>query len=101
MSPAPSHTKKARVQMRTACVQDYEQIAALESRHGLETKNYRDWSRLWLGNPVYRELQPDWPIGWVLENENHQIVGSIGNIPLLYEFERNTVLAVYARDWVA
>jgi hypothetical protein len=41
---------------------------------------------LWRGNPVYEACAGQWPIGWVLEAENGEIVGSIGNLPLVYRF---------------
>lgn len=104
MALAPvAHPPKehAKVRFRAACLQDYPQIAALESKFGLDTKSYEDWSHLWTDNPVYRELRSDWAIGWVLEDADKQIVGSIGNIPLLYEFEGKRVLAASGRGWVA
>lgn len=93
--------RKAAVHLREARFDDYAQIAALEAANKLEIKGYQDWIHLWLGNPLYRELQPDWPIGWVLENEQRQIVGSIGNIPLLLEMEGKRVLAASGRGWTA
>ena len=86
--------------LRQASFEDYEQIALLESRYGLQAKSYEEWSHLWLGNPVYRKLEAGWSIGWVLEDENDQIVGSMGNIPLLYEFEGRRILAASGRSWV-
>ena len=93
--------KKATVKLRAASLSDYQQITALESRYGLPTRNYDDWRHVWLNNPVYRELQRDWPIGWVLENEDKQIVGSIGNIPSLYEFGGKKILVSSGANWVA
>jgi RimJ/RimL family protein N-acetyltransferase len=87
--------------VREASFQDYDQIALLESRHGLTEKSYEQWSHLWLGNPLYRELQTSWSIGWVLEDEDNQIVGSLGNLPLLYEFEGRRVVVGASRFWVA
>jgi hypothetical protein len=89
------------LRLREASFGDYEQIALLESRYWLHTKNYEEWSHLWLANPLYREIQADWCIGWVLEDENGRIVGSMENIPLLYEFEGRRVLAATGRAWVA
>ncbi len=86
--------------LREATFDDYGQIASLESRYGLEAKDFTEWSHLWLGNPLYWEL-PAWPIGWVLEDENQRIVGSVGNIPLPYEFEGRRILAVSGRAQVA
>jgi hypothetical protein len=90
-----------RFKFREASFKDHEQIASLESRYGLVSKKYDEWSHLWLGNPVYRERRADWSIGWVLEDDHHQIVGTMGNIPLLYEFEGRRILAASGRHWVA
>src|SRR5262245_22421281 len=88
--------------LRAARFQDYQQIALLEARHGLGTlaeKSYERWMHLWKGNPAYRERQSDWTIGWVLEAENGRIVGSMTNVPLLYEFQGKRVLAASGRSW--
>jgi hypothetical protein len=88
--------------LREASFSDYEQIAALESRNGLTAaKTYEEWRHLWLGNPVYRQLQPGWSMGWVLEDENQQVVGSLGSIPRAYELDGRSILAVSSRGWVA
>ena len=90
-----------RPSLREARFEDYEQIFSLESRYGLDPKHYEEWSHLWRENPLYRELQPGWPIGWVIETENKQIVGSMGNIPLPYEFEGKRIVAASGRALVA
>jgi hypothetical protein len=87
--------------LREASFRDHEQIASLESRYGLVSKNYDEWSHLWLGNPVYKELRTDWNIGWVLEDDHHRVVATMGNIPLSYEFEGRRLLAASGRHWVA
>ena len=95
--------KKARrgPKLRETSFKDYDEIARLGVRFGFEPKSYEEWSHLWLGNPLYRELGAGWSIGWVLEDENNRIVGSMGNIPLLYEFRGRRVLAASGRGWVA
>ncbi len=85
--------------LRQATFNDYAQISALESRYGLEAKTYRQWAHLWAGNPAWRQL-PDWKIGWVIEDHG-RIVGSVGNIPLLYEFGGRKILAASGRSQVA
>jgi hypothetical protein len=87
--------------LRAASFNDYPQIASLEARFGLEPKNYEDWSHLWLGNPLFRELEPDWDIGWVVENEKKRIVASVGNIPLAYELQGRRLRAASGRSLVA
>jgi len=87
--------------LREASFEDYVQIAALESRYGLEIVSFERWRHIWLSNPAHRDLQPRWPIGWVIEDEKRQIVASIGNIPLLYELAGKRILTVSGRAWVA
>ena len=86
--------------LREASLDDHAQIAALEARYGLETKNYDEWKHLWVNNPVYRGLKNHWPIGWVLESYDRQIVGCIGNIPLLYEYQGAPLITATAHAWV-
>ena len=100
--PQVSTTKPKRApKLREARLEDYEQIAALESRFGLTAKPYNEWVHLWQGNPVYRELKTDWPIGWVFEDQDGKIVASVGNIPLLYELDGRRILVASSRSWVA
>jgi hypothetical protein len=87
--------------LRPANFEDYEQIDRLGSRYGLKAKSYEEWSNLWLGNPLYQQIQAGWDIGWVLEDEDHRIVGSVGNIPVSYQFEGRTILAASSHSWVA
>ncbi|MGI9072209.1 MAG: hypothetical protein ACR2JB_13060 [Bryobacteraceae bacterium] len=91
---------KVPVQLRDASLGDYAQVAELESRHGLATKNREEWEHLWANNPVYRQYSNSWPIGWVLEDSNRKIVGYLGNIPFSYEFEGKELLAAITRAWV-
>jgi hypothetical protein len=87
--------------VRAASFSDYPQIASLEARHGMGPRSYADWSRLWLENPLYRELERDWNIGWVVEDEEKRIVASVGNIPLAYDFEGRQIRAASGRSLVA
>src|SRR6266571_1515578 len=102
VAPQVARTKPRRSpKLRKARFEDYKQIAALESRFGLAVKPYNEWVHLWQGNPVYRELKTDWPIGWVLEDQDGKIVGSMGNIPSLYELGGRKILVASAHSWVA
>jgi hypothetical protein len=95
-----ARTAQRYITPRPASLEDYNQIAMLESRYGLEVKSFEEWSHLWLDNPAYRGLEDSWPIGWVIEDDSKRIVGSVGNIPLMYEFGGRRVLAASARSWV-
>ena len=79
-------TRAKRPNSRQAAFEDYRQIAALHIRNGLPVRSLEDWMALWKSNPVYRQFEGRWPIGWVLETDVGDIVGSISNIPLAYQF---------------
>ncbi len=84
--------------VRVASFDDYEQIAALQAENGLSTKPRDEWVGLWRNNPAHQQL-PGWPIGWVLEGDDHRIVGCLENVPSLYRFEGRTLVAAFGRGW--
>ena len=88
------------VTVREASFGDHEQVTSLASRYGLETKSFEEWAHLWINNPLYEEVREHWPIGWVLENENAQVVGYLGNIALSYEFQGQRLIAAGTHSWV-
>jgi hypothetical protein len=88
------------MRVRKASFSDHEEISSLESRYALETKGYEEWSQLWTTNPLYRILGKEWPIGWVLENEDKRVVGYLGNIPLWYELNGRQIVAAGTHAWV-
>jgi len=79
---------------------DYAQIAALARKFGLGFEEEAVWQHLWTNNPAYREIQGNFPIGWVLEDAEGRIRGYLGNIPLNYELEGKRLLAAATRSWV-
>jgi hypothetical protein len=99
---APARTKRSRhmVNIRETLREDYAQIASLQTRNGLCPRSYEDWVAIWADNPVYKRNPGRWPIGWVLETDEGEIVGSIGNIPLEYEFRGKTLRGVTSSAWV-
>jgi len=93
------HPKTAPPRVREATFEDYPQISVLESRYGLHPKSCEEWKHLWTHNPVCRGLS-GWPIGWVCETDDDEVVGFIGNIPLAYEFDGQPLLAATSRSLV-
>ena len=87
--------------IRELTLDDYPRVRALEAQCGISTKDCADWRHLWSDNPVYHQVQDGWPIGWVLETDDHGIVGSVCNVPLAYEFEGQPLLVAAGRAWVA
>jgi len=105
-SPATNESRSAsakrspEIRIRPASLDDYPKIAALESRHSLQSKPREEWEHLWNSNPIYRRLSSGWPVGWVLEDRSKEIVGFLGNIPLSYEFGGKNYLVATTRSWV-
>jgi hypothetical protein len=87
---------RSALRFREVSFADYECISALGSRYGLSTETKEEWSHLWANNPVYQAF-PNWPMGWVFENENSEIVGHIASIPLLYELDNQRLIASASR----
>jgi hypothetical protein len=87
-----------RPRVRVATFDDYVDIAAVETANGLAAKTQEEWRHLWTNNPVYQRLR-DWPIGWVLEDREGHVVGSIGNVPLEYHLDGRAYLCATGRAW--
>jgi hypothetical protein len=95
MSIASSETQQSTlsaITVREAVLADYPQLATVQVRNGLECRPREEWEHLWLNNPAYYK-KPNFPIGWVAENADQQIVGYIGNIPLSFEFRGQELIA--------
>jgi len=91
-SPAPP-------QLRIARFGDYEQIARLEQSHGLSTAPVADWKGYWTNNPLWPKVKDHWPIGWVLEDRDGNIVGSLCNIPSLSYLHGQELICANGRAW--
>jgi hypothetical protein len=90
---APGSTVKTakRVTVREARFSDCEQVCALNSKLGLGPDSPENWKRLWLDNPAIGDGEKP-VIGWVLVASD-EIVGFLGSIPMLYEYEGRTLRA--------
>jgi len=85
-------------QIREARLEDYAEIARLQSRNGLISRPYKEWSALWTENPAFLQAGGSWPIGWVLESRD-EILGFIGNLPLAYSFRGHELRAATPYSW--
>ena len=86
-------------QLRLATFDDYEQIVRVESSNQLGSLHRQDWQNLWLKNPLWPRVEHDWQIGWVLENAEGRVVGSLINVPSLYTFRGQQLLCANGRGW--
>jgi len=80
-----------KVTVRVARFSDCERVCALNSKLGLGPDSSENWKRLWLDNPAIGDGEKP-VIGWVLVASD-EIVGFLGSIPMLYEYEGQTLRA--------
>ncbi len=66
-------------------------------RSGLKSAGYEQWARLWNDNPFRSELSV--PVGWVLENSQQGLVGSLSNIGRMYCYAGEPVRVATASCW--
>jgi hypothetical protein len=89
------------VELRKFLSDDFENVLDLLWRNNLYYKNSdsRELRHLWENNPVFLDRKEIWPMGWVLEKNNGEIVGFFGNIPVAYEFRGKKLIAAVASTW--
>jgi hypothetical protein len=79
---------------------DQPQVQQLEAGQLKSTSPTEEWRGLFLDNPAWARVGKEWPIGWVLENEAGDVVGSISSFPSIYQFRRQDLICANARGWV-
>src|SRR5690242_13604614 len=84
-------------QIREASFNDYPQIRAVLERNRLSARPFEEWADLWRRNPACRGRP--WPLGWVLDSGNGELVGTIGNVPGAYTFRGRCLISAAAGDW--
>jgi hypothetical protein len=84
-APGAAVKTARRVTLREAQFSDCERVCALNSKLGLGPDSRENWKRLWLDNPAIGDGEKA-VIGWVLVAFD-EIVGFLGSIPMLYEYE--------------
>jgi hypothetical protein len=89
----------APAKIREARFSDFDAVARLKQRGGLNPDSYENWQRLWQRNPALLRHEIERPIGWVLEADS-AIVGYLGNISLNYRYGDKTLTAVTAHGLV-
>ena len=85
--------------LREARFEDFDAVAKLKQRWGLDADSLENWDRLWRRNPALTRGEFQRPIGWVLEADG-AVVGYLGNISLQYRYGEKTLSAVTAHGFV-
>ena len=84
--------------IRPALVTDAESISRVHKRNGMTEFDAQTWRSRWDSYP-FAEAFRDIPIGWVLETDTGDVVGTIGNVHMLYEMDGRRFKGAIAADW--
>jgi hypothetical protein len=84
--------------LRPASFADAEAISQIHKRNGLSEFDAKAWRSAWESYPFAAEFH-DIPIGWVLETGASSLVGTIGNVHMLYEMAGHRFRAAIATAW--
>lgn len=87
------------MKLREITLDDYKSVCAVQKRNGISNKTFSEWKHLLVGHPFVGQLDGV-SIGWVLENDKGEIVGSNTNVPMLYEFNGKFLRVANASSWV-
>jgi hypothetical protein len=89
----PVRRSVAAGKLREVQFSDFREVEEVRRRCGLPADTTENWERLWRRNPALAQMQPEPPMGWVLEAEG-RVVGYLGNISQLYHYGGRTLTAV-------
>lgn len=71
---------------------------AVHRRNGLAVRDWESWRHLWLHADSALE-GASWTKGWLLEDSQGEVVGSLANIPQEYFWNGRRIVAACASQW--
>jgi len=86
------------VHLRPAAFADGEAINKIHVRNGMGTFDPASWRFCWESYPFAQEFA-NVPIGWVMETSDGTVVGTIGNVHMMYEMNGRRFKAAIAAAW--
>ena len=87
------------MKIRKANYEDYNEIKELHIKNNIKILEENNWVNLWKQNPLIKNLDSNFPIGWVLQ-EKEKIVGYLGNIVKEYYYENKKIIVACSSAWV-
>ena len=72
--------------IREVNFEDYLKIKDLTDRNNIRIYDKSDWEKVWKENPYLKKNNTKWCLGWVIEDNEKNIVGHIGNLPTQYYY---------------
>lgn len=84
--------------VRPTTFDDGAAIQPILERNGMDSRDPVLWREGWTTYPFAEDFR-DIPIGWVLEDGDGSLVGTLANIQMLYDFGGRRLKGVIAADW--
>tara|TARA_B100000029_G_scaffold515285_1_gene621533 strand:- start:469 stop:1566 length:1098 start_codon:yes stop_codon:yes gene_type:complete len=88
------------MKIREIQIEDYIQIQELHRKYNLNILDKDEWIKFWKNNPCLLNSDIPAPIGWVLENEQKRIVGSLSNILKEYYYNNKKFFVACSHAWI-
>ena len=85
--------------IRKVKFEDYSEIKNLANKFNINVYSKSNWEDIWKDNPCLKNKNINWPIGWVLINDD-KIVGHLGNIPTQYFLNQKKYNGSIISCWV-
>jgi len=85
--------------LRPARLDDYDSIQQLGLAYALDVPAQEDWRALWLDNPLRTRFGNDLPLGWVLETQTGEMVGTMGTVRAQYALRGSELVSAVSRAW--
>ena len=87
--------------LRPATVEDFPAMYRLEAGFLKNIFGPDDRRAMFEENPLWPRLEGHWPVGWVLEDADGAIVGSVTNVPSAYVFRGEEKICGNGLAWAA
>jgi hypothetical protein len=97
--PRPDAASARAPRLRVATFEDYPSIYRIAAHYFSNPMPPDQWRRMFTDNPLWPRLGRSWPIGWVLEDVDGQVIGSFSNIPSMYYFQGTECLSGNGKSW--
>lgn len=86
------------IRVRAALLSDLDAVRQVSTRNGLSEFDPQQRKKWWLSHPFRQEFEGT-PIGWILEKDDGEIVGTFSNIHMMYEMDGRRLKCAIAGSW--
>ena len=86
--------------IREVNFEDSLKIKDLTNRNNIEIYDKFDWKKVWKENPYLKKNNIKWFLGWLIEDDEKNIVGHIGSLPTQYYYNSISYNGAVMSCWI-